>query len=270
MTANEIRAYDVDEHVAEVYDQFEAQTDDVELIRRLIRGRGRLRILEPFCGTGRILIPLAMDGHEIVGLDRAEAMLGRAREKLRRLGRDVQNCVSLERVDVIASRWPSGFDLVLLGGNCLYELATPGEQEGCIASAAAALRRGGHLYVDNNHMEGDLDEAWRRPGVRRALFPRGTCTDGARVEATSETFWWDAPGRLVRIRRSVTVALSSGSEISKQWVEQTHPVSTAEVTSWLQEHGFLIENVFGSRAGDPYEPTSPRAIFWARRQGEEK
>ena len=61
--------YDLDPHVAEIYDQVETETDDIELIRTLITGKGVLRILEPFCGTGRILIPLALDGQEIVGLD---------------------------------------------------------------------------------------------------------------------------------------------------------------------------------------------------------
>jgi SAM-dependent methyltransferase len=71
--------YDIEPHIAEIYDQSETYTDDVKLIRKLINGRGPLRILEPFCGTGRILIPLALDGHETVGLDQAKGMLSRAR-----------------------------------------------------------------------------------------------------------------------------------------------------------------------------------------------
>ena len=50
--------YDVDAHVAEIYDQLETKTADVDLIRRLVGPGNRLRILEPFCGTGRVLIPL--------------------------------------------------------------------------------------------------------------------------------------------------------------------------------------------------------------------
>ena len=46
--------YDVDSHIAEIYDQDETGTDDVEFIERLIKGEDKIRILEPFCGTGRI------------------------------------------------------------------------------------------------------------------------------------------------------------------------------------------------------------------------
>ena len=60
MSHNKTNMYDIEPHIAEIYDQVEIYHDDVELIRKLIGGRGPLRILEPFCGTGRILIPLAV------------------------------------------------------------------------------------------------------------------------------------------------------------------------------------------------------------------
>src|SRR5215204_5377235 len=38
-------------------------------------------ILELACGTGRLTVPLASDGHEVVGLDASPAMLRAARDK---------------------------------------------------------------------------------------------------------------------------------------------------------------------------------------------
>jgi SAM-dependent methyltransferase len=257
--------YGIASHIAEVYDQVETQTDDVELIRRLMGGRGPLRVLEPFCGTGRILIPLAVDGHRLVGLDQAQAMLDRARAKIKQLATDVQQRITLVQADVTASAWPDGFDVVILGANCFYELATPEEQEGCIASAAAALEPGGHVYVDNDHMEGELDEGWQRPGITKG-FPTGTCADGARVEGAGETIWFDARARLVRFRRSVTITLPDGATRSREWIQQKHPVSAGEVTSWLGKHGFAVERMFGDRQANPYTEASPRAIFWARKR----
>lgn len=262
--------YDVEPHVAEIYDQIETYTADVELIRKHIGGRGPWRILEPFCGTGRILIPLASDGHELVGLDGAQGMLDRARAKVAygcgapALPNIMQRRIILSKADVTAAEWPQGFDLVILGGNCFYELATPQEQEGCIASAAASLKPGGYVYVDNNHMEGDLDESWRKPGVSQG-FPTGTCADGTRVESTSETIWYDAPRRLVKFRRCTRATLPDGQVIEREYVQQKHPPSTGEVRGWLEAHGFEIEHLYGDRAGNPYAESSKRAIFWARR-----
>jgi SAM-dependent methyltransferase len=256
--------YDVEPHIAEIYDQVETYTDDIDLIRRLIGGRRSLRILEPFCGTGRILIPLALDGHTLVGLDQSKGMLARARAKIVRLPEQVQRRITLTQADVVSVRWPQEFDLVILGGNCFYELATPQEQEGCIQSAAAALNSGGYVYVDNDHMEGELAESWRKPGASQG-FPTGTCADGTRLESTTETIWYDAPRRLVKFRRCTRATLPNTSVIEKEHIQQKHPVSTTEVRTWLETHGFVIEQLYGDRAGNPYTEASQRAIFWARK-----
>ncbi len=266
MSKNETNAYDVAAHIAEIYEQIETQMGDVGLIRTLIAESRPLRILEPFCGTGRILIPLALDGHELWGVDQAKAMLDCARAKAAQLPEDAQRRITLTEADVTATAWPGDFDLVILGANCFYELATAQEQEGCIASAAEALRPGGHVYVDNNHMEGELDEDWRRPGVNANRFPTGACADGTRLQGTIETIWYDAPRRLVRFRRTVRVTLPDGRTTSREWVQQKHPVSAVEVRMWLERHGFIIEQTYGGRDASPYTPTSGRAIFWARRR----
>ena len=256
--------YDVTPHVAEIYDQSETYTDDVELIQTLIQGSGHLRILEPFCGTGRILIPLALAGHTLVGLDNAAGMLLRAREKIKNLDQDTQSKISLIEADVVEANWPKNFDLVILGGNCFYELSTPEEQEKCIMAAASALKPGGCIYVDNNHMEGALDPSWQVPGIRSG-FPTGVCSDGTSVESWTETIWFDASNRLAKFRRLTRVKFPYGKTIEQEYFQQKHPVSTAEVQSWLETHGFTIADLYGDRKGNPYSTESNRAIFWARR-----
>lgn len=256
--------YDVTPHIAEIYDRSETYTDDVELIQTLIQGAGYLRILEPFCGTGRILIPLAQAGHSIVGLDDAAGMLLRARQKIQRLNHDTQEKILLFQADVVEESWPENFDLVILGGNCFYELSSLEEQEQCIIKAASALKPGGHIYVDNNHMEGELDLSWQLPGIR-AGFPTGICSDGTFVESWVETVWFDVPKRLAKFRRITKVKFPDGKGIEQEYFQQKHPVSTGEVRSWLEAHGFVIEQLCGDRKGNPYTTESDRAIFWARK-----
>lgn len=261
-----INDYKYDEsYIPEIYDQWEDHTEDVQFLRRLIGARLGLTIFEPFCGNGRILIPLAQDGHALVGLDIAQAMLDSLRKKVSVCTVDVQQRVTLILGDAVNDEWPTGFDLVILGGNCLYELATPEEQEACIVSAATAVKPGGYVYVDNNHMEGELDVDWRQPGINTGRFPSGICSDGTRVDGTGETIWFDAPRRLWRTRNRVTVTFPDGSIQTTERVIQNHPVSTYEVRDWLQTHGFIIESLYGDRQGNPYTDESPRAIFWARK-----
>lgn len=268
MGQNETNPYDVDACVAEIYDRLESDLEDVALVRRLIHPRRGLHILEPFCGTGRILLPLAKDGHRLVGLDQARGMLARARLRLRQEGPRVRGRVLLRRFDVTQETWPRGFDLIILANNCLYELATPEEQEAAIAAAAGALKPGGYVFVDNDHMEGELDPSWQEPGKALA-FPTGVCAGGVWVESTLETVWFDAGRRLARFRRQTKVTLPGGETVEKTYLQQKHPVSCGEVRGWLQAHGFQIEAIYGDRDGSPYTEEAPRAIFWAHKLPED-
>jgi hypothetical protein len=197
-------------------------------------------------------------------MDLANGMLARAREKISRLQEEVRNRIELRSADVVSKSWPEGFDVVVLGGNCFYELAAPEEQKRCITFAARSLKSEGHVFVDNNHMEGELDLSWRQEGARSG-FPSGICADGTQVESTSETVWFDAVNRLVRFRRSTKITFADGRVFQKEYTQQKHPVSTVEVRTWLECHGFEIENLWGDRSGSPYTETSDRSIFWAKR-----
>ena len=123
------------EYIAEIYDNVETQKDDVHLLRSLI-GKRKLKILEVFCGHGRILLSLAEDGHRVVGLDLSETFLDILRSRIEKLPVRMQKNITYHRADAVKGNYPTGFDLVILGGNCLYELATAEDQEACIKAAA--------------------------------------------------------------------------------------------------------------------------------------
>lgn len=265
MADNATNPYDTDAHVAELYDQYQTEKADIQLIRRLIPSGEPLQILEPFTGTGRILLPLATDGHEVTGIDQSHYMLARARQKVARQPEEVQYQVVLIEGDALQKDWPRSCDLVILGSNCFYELANADEQETCIRKAARALKRGGHIYVDNDHMEGDLDPTWQVTGTREKRGLSGVCADGTQVESFAETLWFDAPGRLVRFQRWIEITPPDGETTIYPYEQQKHPVSTGEVRGWLEQNGFEIEQLFGDAQGSPYRDDSPRAIFWARK-----
>jgi SAM-dependent methyltransferase len=262
---NHAAAYDlIDSYIVDIYDQTETQVDDVELLLALVGDRPR-RILEPFCGNGRILLPLARAGHEVVGIDNSDCMLRDLAKRSLALPAEAQERLSCVNADATAEEWPRGFDLVVLGGNCFYELATATQQEQCIRSAEKSLQVGGYLFLDNNHMEGGLSEEWQTTLGPQPAFPSGLCRDGTRVSGTRETLAFDVEKRLIRFRRTVTVESPDGSVSRREWIQQKHPPSTEEMQVWLQRYGFVVEELWGDRNRSPYEPNSERAVYWARK-----
>lgn len=69
---------------AVLYDwEYRRRRDDVAFYRMLAAERGG-PVLDLGCGTGRLLIPLAADGTDVVGVDLSASMLRRARDRRRR------------------------------------------------------------------------------------------------------------------------------------------------------------------------------------------
>lgn len=264
MSLNQQNSYDIDTHIAEIYDQNETEIKDVEFLKTLIEGKGIHLILEPFCGTGRMILPLAKEGYSIIGMDQAQGMLHLAQTKITNVPEEIQKLVILQHKDVTSEKWPTGFDLVILGYNCFYELASPAEQEYCIEQAAKALNPGGYLFIDNDHMEGDLHASWQDIGVVRKSIS-GKCNDGSVLENYRETIWVDVPNRLARFRRRYVITPPNSEKKEYEFFQQKHPVSKVEVETWLKKHNFRIEAIFGDYEGKPYQDSSNRAIFWARK-----
>ena len=138
-----------DDHIAEIYDQIEKHSDDIPLLTEYITQNKIKKVLEPFCGTGRILLPLAKLGVEITGIDQSESMLKRLKKRLDDEGLHS----SLIHADVLKDEWPKDFEMVIIGGNSLYEFGTENEQKKCIEPASNAMESGSLLYLENDNME---------------------------------------------------------------------------------------------------------------------
>jgi SAM-dependent methyltransferase len=254
-------------YTAELYDKTEDYADDVALIRDLLSNSGNLDILEPFCGSGRIMLPLLEDGHRVHGLDCDDAMIARTRVKLSDHGAHVAQRARITRMDAVDEDWPSGFDLVILGANCFYQLGSADEQEAMIRRAARSLRPGGRLYIENDNMEGPLDDSWCRldDKPRPWKFPDGVCEDGTRVGSLIQVIHFDKPRRLWHARRRTLLERPDGTRQASDWYTvQTHPASAVDIQQWLGQYGFEILGRFRSTDRAIYRPGCARAIFWAQ------
>jgi len=249
--------------LAELYDQSETYTDDVELIRRLIGDCGPLNILECFSGTGRILIPLAQDGHRITGIEIAPAMNARAAAKIAKLGDDVRSRVTLKVQDVLDGEWGFGYDLVIMSDNAFYELPSARMQERCIQFAREALLSGGRLFLDNDDYKGD----WSRgPFGKEGTIFDGEGADGTFGRSTVDSLRFDEEDGILYMKHTWFTRSSHGAESYIEYLSSTHPASAKEIEDWLKKYGFHILQMFGDRQGNPYTEESNHAIFWARKQ----
>mgnify|MGYP001563527866 CR=1 FL=1 len=120
-------------------------------IRRHLRecfGDRRLRIVDAGCQAGRFLIPLATDGHELIGVDTSAFALRRAAQHAEEAGVQVR----LYRGSIAKlSRWiqPGSLDAAL----CLEVLYLCPDYRALLKTLVDAVRPGGLLCVSHRPAE---------------------------------------------------------------------------------------------------------------------
>jgi len=117
--------------------------DMLEFYRRQISRYGQ-PVLELACGTGRLTIPLAEDGVDIVGLDLSTQMLELAEAKAR--GRRLS--VHFVRGDVRAFDLGRRFKFIFIPAQSLSHLHERDELESCFACVRRHLAEGGRFLIE--------------------------------------------------------------------------------------------------------------------------
>jgi SAM-dependent methyltransferase len=102
-------------------------------------------VLELACGTGRLTIPIARDGHEIVGLDASLPMLEAARSKAKQGG---VRGATFVRADMRSFALGGKFAVVIVSCNSLADLTTNDDLKACFSRIREHLRPGGTVAFD--------------------------------------------------------------------------------------------------------------------------
>jgi SAM-dependent methyltransferase len=127
-------------YMAEHYDVLTSGLPgDVDFYVALAR-EGESPVLELGCGTGRVAIPIARAGVEIVGLDSSSAMLAKARQRSAGLTN-----VRWVEGDMRDFDLPERFGLVIIPYRAFQHLITVDEQKSCLACIRRHLRDDGRL-----------------------------------------------------------------------------------------------------------------------------
>ena len=127
---------------AEDYDALFDDLDQWPTVDAVAELAGGGRVLEFGIGTGRLALPLAARGVEVVGVEASQAMVSALRRKP---GGDRLEVVMGDFAHATAD---GGFAVVLLAFNTLFALPHQEAQLACFANAARHLTPGGVFALD--------------------------------------------------------------------------------------------------------------------------
>ncbi len=133
---------------ATLYDYYQTGLEgDIQFYVEEARKAGS-SVLELGCGTGRILIPVAESGINIVGLDRAPAMLSIARQKISGLSAETQQRIELVEGDMRDFSWGQRFQLIMIPYRAFLHLLTPKDQRRALTCIREHLTDNGYLVFN--------------------------------------------------------------------------------------------------------------------------
>jgi ubiquinone/menaquinone biosynthesis C-methylase UbiE len=248
---------------APFYDWENAQTlgrRDVPFWRR-VAARAGGSVLELGCGTGRVSVPLAQAGVELVGIDRSAPMLERAQQRVARAWRNQPSAISHQplfvRADIRALPFATrSFPMVLAPYGILQSLIRPRDLSATLASVARVIEPGGTFGID---LVPDLPK-WRE--YRNRVQLRGE-SNGARLTLI-ESVRQDRRRHLTMFEQRFIERRAD--EVREHRFDLTfRTLSVPAMSRQLERAGFSVDAVLGDYRGRPWDGGADVWIILAKR-----
>jgi ubiquinone/menaquinone biosynthesis C-methylase UbiE len=239
---------------APFYDWENAQTlgrRDVPFWQRLA-SQARGAVMELGCGTGRVSIPLARAGIRLVGVDRSEPMLARARQRIAKsTNRRLAKSLRLVRCDI--RQLPFGgqtFPMVIAPYGILQSLIRPRDLTATLASVARVIAPGGTFGID---LVPDVPK-WSEYSNRVQLRGKAGGAQLTLIESVRQ----DPKRRLTTFEQKYVER--RGVRTREHRFDLTfRTLSVPQMSRQLERAGFSVDAVLGDYRGRPWDD---RADVW--------
>jgi SAM-dependent methyltransferase len=261
----------VDEYasIADLYDHVTLYRDRPDIaffVDAAVRAGGP--VLEVGCGSGRVLIPTARAGIEIVGLDLSPQMLGVCRERVLREPPAVQENVTLVHADMRRFDLGRTFTLATIPFRPFQHLLNMDDQLACLSCIRRHLIEGGRLIFDV--FNPSLDALVNQPIGQEidAGEPEFTTPDGRRVTRLFKVVASDRFQQINDIELIYSVTYPDGRQERLVQAFRMRYLFRFEVEHLLARAGFVVEHLYAGYDRSEYGSTYPgELVFLARKAG---
>jgi SAM-dependent methyltransferase len=222
-------------------------------------------VLELGCGSGRVLIPTARAGVDIVGLDASAQMLGVCAARLREEPAAVQQRATLVHGDMRAFDLHRTFALITIPFRPFQHLLTTEEQLACLASVRRHLADSGRLIFDL--FNPSLDALASMPlNEEIGNEPEFTTPDGKRVVRCFKIVKADRFAQVNDIELVYYVTHPDGTKERLVHAFGMRYLFRFEAEHLLARAGFAIEHLYAGYDRSEYGSTYPGELVFVARK----
>ena len=252
---------------APFYDWENAQTlgrRDVPFWRRVASAAGG-PVLELGCGTGRVSLPLARAGVDLVGIDRSAPMLDRARKRILKSSKllkpsnpQIRKSLRLVRGDIRSLPFDDAtFPMVLAPYGILQSLIRPRDLTATLASVARVVAPGGTFGID---LVPDVPK-WREYKNRVQLRGRAGGAQLTLIESVRQD-----PKRHLTTFEQKYIERKDGHSREHRFDLIFRTLSVRQMTRQLEKAGFRVDAVLGDYRGRPWDDRADVWIIMAKKR----
>ena len=222
-------------------------------------------VLEIGCGTGRVLIPTARAGIDVVGLDSSSHMLTVCRQRLQAEPETVRNRVRLVDADMRDFDVGEQFTLATIPFRPFQHLLTVEDQLACLARVRAHLLDNGALILDI--FNPSLDFLVNRPiGEEFGEEPEFTMPDGRRVTRRHKISAQDRFRQVSHFELAYHVVHPDGREERPVHAFPLRYLFRFEAEHLLARAGFQVEHLYADYDRSPYGSKYPGELLFVARK----
>ena len=224
-------------------------------------------VLEVGSGTGRVLIPTARAGIEIVGVDLSPHMLKVCRERLGQEAAEVQSRATLVEGDMRTFELGQTFKLATTPFRPFQHLLTVEDQVACLKNIHRHLDAGGHLILD---IFNPSLEALTRDNVGEEFGdePEFTTPDGRRVLRRQKIVARDYFKQINQVELIYYVTCPGGREERLVHAFDMRYLFRYEAEHLLARCGFELEHLYAGYDKSPYGSQFPGELICMARKGD--
>jgi len=228
--------------IADIYDfSYEDFTEDIEFYENLAQSVDGV-LLELGVGSGRVAVPLAQAGYDVVGTDTSPSMLEQAQRRLKAAGK-LKGSLELLPGDMTSFDLGREFGMVFVAANTFQHLLTTEDQLACLQRARRHLSPGGIFAMS---VRSPASVSWDESDWAPLLL------HWARTDpATGDTIMKmvaeqpDA-SRMVRRLTYVYDRVARGGDVKRSvFVTELRHSTQAELALLLGQAGMRVTHVYG-------------------------
>jgi ubiquinone/menaquinone biosynthesis C-methylase UbiE len=222
------------------------------------KGRAPEPVLELGCGTGRVALPLARNGSRIVGIDRSESMLTRARMRAERA--KLQSRVQLIRGDIRHLPFPDRtFPLVMAPYGILQSLLDEDLLRATLEEVNRVLTRNGTFGLE---LVADLP-AWEE--YKNRLTLRGQRGPHGKPIRLIESVKQDRKNHITRFEQEFVEG--RGRAVTRRKFKLAFRTLTVpQMVERLEKAGLAVSALLGDYQGAQWDIRAEVWIILARKE----